>query len=237
MEDLSRMNHVYQPKFDVIKLDEGGAIYKQISDSFKRTLGSREEGENGEIENIFKINNSFILDIYKDASGAMERKLGEKPREELLFHGTSDKAIASIMKNNFDTDASPIDLGFQGEQRQKRSYYGKGIYFSSYSGVALMYGNNILVCKVILGNCETIGLNESPSVTREIPKEYDSRKVTRNDGKDAHVCVVKETHNILPYCVITLRNKNLSLQRKKEAFVSSEKKKLSTKIGIYLEMW
>ena len=233
MEDLSRMNHVYQPKFDVTKLDEGGAIYKQISSYFKgtSTLGSQEDGENCEIENIFKINNSFISDIFNDASSEMERKLRGKPREELLFHGTSDQAIASIVKNNFDTSASPIDLDFHGEMRQKRSYYGKGIYLSSYSGVALMYGNNILVCKVILGKCETIGMNESPSVIREIPEEYDSRKVTQNDGKDAHVCVVKEAHHILPYCVITLKNKNLSLQRKKEAFVSSEKKKLSTKIG------
>ena len=230
MEDLSRMNHVYQPKFDVFKLGEGCGIYKEISSYFKKTLGSREEGENCEIENIFKINNSFISEIYNDAASEMERKLGEKPREELLFHGTSDQAIASIVKNNFDTSASPIDREVHGEMRQKRSYYGNGIYLSSYSGVALMYGNNILVCYVTLGKCETIGLNESSTVIREIPEEYDSRKLTQNDGS-AHVCVIKEAQHILPYCVITLKNKNLSSQRKRQAFVLSEKKKLSTKIG------
>ena len=48
---------------------------------------------------------------------------------------------------------------------------------------------------------------------------------------DGHICVVKETHHILPYCVITLRNKNLSSQKKKEAFILLEKRKLSKKIG------
>ena len=225
-EDLLRMNRTYQPKFEVVKIDEAedGYIYMQISNYFKKTLGSREGGENCEIENIFKINNSFISDIYNDAFKEMERKLKGKSREELLFHGTSDKAIASIIKNNFDADASPTDLGVQGELREKKSQYGKGIYFSSSSAVALFYGNNILVCKVILGNVETMSMNEASSVTREIPAKYDSRKV-------GTICVVKDIHHILPYCVITLKNKNLSSQRKKEAFVSSEKKKLSTMIG------
>ena len=227
-EDLLRMNRTYQPKFEVVKIDEAedGYIYMQISNYFKKTLGSREGGENCEIENIFKIKNSFISDIYNDAYKEMERKLKGKSREELLFHGTSDKAIASIIKNNFDADARPADLGVQGEQREKRSQYGKGIYFSSSSAMALFYGNNILVCKVILGNVETMSMNEASSVTREIPAKYDSRKV-------GTICVVKDIHHILPYCVITLKNKNLSSQRKKGAFVSCEKKLLSTKIGIY----
>ena len=232
-EDLSRMNRIYQPKFEVVKIDEAedGYLYMQISNYFKKTLCSRKEGENCEIENIFKIENIVISDIYNDASKEMERTLKEKSKEELLFHGTSEKAIAAIIKNNFDADTSPTDLDIHGEQRQKRSQYGKGIYFSSSSAVALMYGNNILVCKVILGNVETISLNESPSFTREIPEEYHSRKVTGKNGKD--ICVIKETHHILPYCVITLKNKHLSSQRKKEAFVSCEKQLLSTRIGNY----
>ena len=227
-EDLLRMNRTYQPKFKVVKVDEEDAVYKQISNRFKNTLNSRESGENCEIENIFKIDNSFTLEIYNDASKEMERKLGERPREELLFHGTSDKAIPAIIKNNFDENAIPTDLGVHGKQRPKKSQYGKGIYLSSSSATALLYGNNILVCKVILGNVETISMNEASSVSREIPEKYDSRKVTLKGG---HILVVKEHLHILPYCVITLRNKNLSSQRKKEAFVSSEKKKLSTKIG------
>ena len=225
IDDLSRMDHVYKPKFDVVKIDEDDAIYKQMSNYFKKTLGSWEKGQNCEIENIFKINNNFISDIYNDASNEMERKLGEKPREELLFHGTSDKAIAAIIKNNFDPDASPTD------QRQKKSHYGKGIYFSSSSSGALLYGNNIMVCKVILGNSDIISFDEASNVTREIPAQCDSRKVTRKDEKEAHICVVKENHHVLPYCVITLKNKKLSSEKRKHTLVSSEKKKLSTKLG------
>ena len=231
IEDLRRMDRTYKPKFEVVKVDEEEAVYNEISNHFKKTLGSRETGENCEIETIFKIDNSFILEIYNDASKEMERKLGEKPREELLFHGTSDKAIAAIIKNNFDENAIPTDLGVQGKQRPKKSQYGKGIYLSSSSATALLYGNNILVCKVILGNVETISMIEASSVTREIPENYDTRKVTQRDGRDARIFVIKETRHILPYCVITLRNKNLSSQRKKEVFILLEKKRLSTKIG------
>ena len=85
--------------------------------------------------------------------------------------------------------------------------------------MALLYGNNILVCKVTLGNVETIGMNEASSMTKEIPEEYDSRKVTLKGG---HILVVKEHLHILPYCVITLRNKNLSSQRKKGLFVQQQ---------------
>ena len=237
MKDLSSMNHVYKQKFDVVKIDEDDAIYKQVSNYFKKTLCPRKEGENSEIENIFKINNNFLSDIYNEAKNEMEKKLGEKPREELLFHGTSDRAIASIIKHNFDTEASPTDLECNGEKRQKRSQYGKGIYFSCFSSMALMYGNNIIVCKVILGNCETLKMDETSMVTREIPAEFNSRKLTRNDERDARICVVKEASNILPYCVITLKNKSLSSERKKFVLVASEKRKLSTKIGIIEVMW
>ena len=79
MEDLSRMEDVYTPKYGVVKIAEDSANYKQVSDYFEKTLGSREEGENCEIENIFEINNKYTSDNYNDALKEMERKLGEKP--------------------------------------------------------------------------------------------------------------------------------------------------------------
>ena len=232
MRDLERMDHVYKqvdkPTIDVVKIEEEDAIYKQMSDHFKKNLASREEDEKCEIENIFKINNNFISYVYNDASYEMERKLGEKPIEELLFHGTSDEAIAGIIKNNFDADASPTDTDTTtGYVRPKGSQYGKGIYFCSSSATASKYGNNILVCKVILGNCETFspekmrekmkarqgGSQKWFNVNREISAEYDSRKVETSKG--VNVYVIKETDHILPYCVITTKNKNLCWAKSK----------------------
>ena len=106
MRNLLTMDRVYKqadkPTFEVVKIEEDDAIYKHISDHFKENLGSKEDDENCEIENIYKINNYFISYVYNDAINEMERKLGEKPTEELLFHGTSDKAISGFIKNNFE---------------------------------------------------------------------------------------------------------------------------------------
>ena len=203
-----------------------------MSDFFKKTVRSREEGENCEIENIFKINNKCISDRYNDALKEMRIKSGwREPREELWFHGTSDKAIASIIKNNFDVEARPNDLGVLGEQRPKRALYGKGIYLSGSSETALLYGNIIIVCKVILGKSENINFDEVSVNNRDIPTEYDSRILTHKNKVEGQICIVKETHRVLPYCVITLKNKGLSWERKRSAFITSEKRKLSTMLG------
>ena len=221
------------PKYGVVKMAEDSIRYKQVADNFKRTLQSREEGENCEIENIFQINNEIITDNYKDALKEMERKLGEKPTEESWSHGTSDKAIASIIKNNFDVEARPNDLHVDGEQRKKRAHYGKGVYLSNSSATALLYGNIIVVCNVILGKYEETSFDEASVNNRNIPAEYDSRILTHRNkiGAGGKICIVKETHHVLPHCVITLKNKGLSWERKRSAFITSEKRKLSTMLG------
>ena len=228
MEDLSKMEDFYKPKFDVVKLDEDSSVYKKVSTYFKKSVESREENENCDIENIFKINNKCLTDIYHNAIEEIETRLGGKSRKEILFHGTSDKAIASIVKNNFDVEVSPNDIG---ELRPKRAKYGKGIYLTSSSATSLLYGNVIIVCKVILGNCEIINIDKVSDFNRDIPAEYDSRKVTYSYEKHARVCVVKEPQNVLPYCVITLKNKELSAGRRRSANVISEKGRLSAKLG------
>ena len=232
MKDLSKLAKLYKPIFDMVRADEDSPVYKQLSDYFKRSLKSREEGENCEIENIFKVNNESLSDDYAEASKELEKKLGEKPREELLFHGTSEKAVASIIKDNFNMHEIPNDSGFDGVQRPKRSQYGKGIYFTSSSAKSLLYGNVIIVCKVLLGKCE-INSYDKIENQKEIPAEYDSRRLFHKDDKENYICIVKDIDHINPSFVITLKNKQLSAERKKKVFVTSEKRKLSSQLGIF----
>ena len=231
MEDLSGMEDVYTSKYGVVKIAEDSANYKQVSDYFEKTLGSREEGENCEIENIFEINNKYTSDNYNDALKEMERKLGEKPMERIFCHGTSDKAIASIIKNNFDVEAIPNDFGVHGEGRPKRAMYGKGIYLGNSSATALLYGNIIIVCHVIMGKCEKISFDDASVNNRNIPAEYDTRVLVNTKNIDGHICIVKETRHVLPQFVISLKNKGLSWERKRSAFIITEKRKLSTMLG------
>ena len=74
------------------------------------------------------------------------------------------------------------------------------------------------MCKVILGNLETISLNESPSFTREIPEEYHSRKVTGKNGKDGgkaggldEVATMKCPHCILSLMLVPVKMYTMSL--------------------------
>jgi len=114
--------------------------------------------------------------------------------EKLLFHGTSDVSINLIAENNFSLSALPAERG-------KVMLFGRGIYFSELPGVSLMYGNMLLLCKVLLGKSQRYYPNGD--VPPEIPDEFDSRIVMK-DGLEV-VTVVKNPDQILPYCIIYLK--------------------------------
>ena len=114
--------------------------------------------------------------------------------EKLLFHGTSDVSINLIAENNFSLSALPAERG-------KVMLFGRGIYFSELPGVSLMYGNMLLLCKVLLGKSQRYYPNGD--VPPEIPDEFDSRIVMK-DGLEV-VTVVKNPEQILPYCIIYLK--------------------------------
>ena len=114
--------------------------------------------------------------------------------ETLLFHGTSNENINLIAEDNFSLDALPAERG-------KVMLFGRGLYFSELPGVSLMYGNMLLLCKVLLGKSQRYYPNGD--VPPEIPDEFDSRIVMK-DGLEV-VTVVKNPDQILPYCIIYLK--------------------------------
>merc|ERR1711971_168747 len=114
--------------------------------------------------------------------------------ETMVFHGTSNENLNQIVENNFSLDHLPTD-------KEKLTFFGRGIYFSPLPGVSLMYGTGLLLCKVILGKCERYYSNGS--LPPEIPKGYDSRVIMR-DGEEI-VTVVKQPAQILPYCCLNIK--------------------------------
>merc|ERR1719430_2331986 len=136
---------------------------------------------------------------------------GKQVAETLLFHGTAVASVDSILKNNFSLDHSPIQQ--QESSRDKRRMFGEGIYFSEMPAVSLMYGNGLVLCKVILGDCETF--NPRPgTVQPDIPDQFDSREVKTRDGSGV-IHVVKRPAQVLPYCIIQLKNESLSSEYRK----------------------
>jgi len=117
-----------------------------------------------------------------------------KVQELLLFHGTSNESINKIIENNFVIDKSPAE-------RSKAMLFGRGVYLSELPGVSLMYGDNLLLCKVILGKSEIYYPNgRTPP---PIPDGYDSRIVIK-DGLKV-VTVVKNASQILPYSIVNIK--------------------------------
>ena len=123
--------------------------------------------------------------------------------EQLLFHGTSRSSLENILKHNFIIDNLP-----QGNiNRKKQMIFGRGIYFSKLPAISLMYGNVILLCKALPGNCEAYVPNGTPPL--EIPEEFDSREVRSRDNFGV-ISVIKHPHQILPYCILYLKKDTLT---------------------------
>ena len=120
-------------------------------------------------------------------------KYGKVP-EYFLFHGTANENINMIIEDNFVINHNPSD-------RSKAMLFGRGIYLSELPGVSLMYGEGLLMCKVILGKCQKYFPNGG--TPPPIPEGYDSRIVIKN-GMEV-VCVVKDPSQILPYSIVNIK--------------------------------
>eukprot|EP00092_Neocalanus_flemingeri_P102324 GFUD01130881.1.p1 GENE.GFUD01130881.1~~GFUD01130881.1.p1 ORF type:complete len:702 (+),score=200.18 GFUD01130881.1:81-2186(+) len=165
------------------------------------------------IESITYIENKESTEAYKKQKDVFEKqgKVDENinVEEMLLFHGTAVASLDSILNSNFIVDALPQQLNTQNEQRKKTMMFGRGVYFSELPAISLMYGNGLLLCKVMPGNCERFKPQGVPPP--EISAEYDSREVESNNSQGV-IHVVKSPAQILPYCVIQLKKQSLSSQ-------------------------
>merc|ERR1712126_125273 len=150
------------------------------------------------LESIVYVKNKTIEVEFNEQKAKFSRqvkvdKYGKVP-EYFLFHGTANENINIIIEDNFDICHNPDD-------RSKSMLFGRGVYLSQLPGVSLMYGEGLLMCKVILGKCQKYYPNgQTPP---PIPDGYDSRIVIK-DGMEV-VCVVKNPSQILPYSIINIK--------------------------------
>lgn len=170
------------------------------------------------IESITYIENNDSTAAYEKQKDLFKEqgKLNEdgKVDELLLFHGTAVSSIDSILSTNFIVDSIPQQRNSQNEQRKKTMMFGKGIYFSELPAISLMYGNGLLLCKVLPGKTEVF--QPQGVAPGDIPEEYDAREVqaTASDNQGI-IHVIKTPAQILPYCVIQLKKQSLTSEYKK----------------------
>jgi len=170
------------------------------------------------IESITYIENNESTAAYEKQKALFKEqgKLNKdgKVDELLLFHGTAVSSIDSILSTNFVVDSLPQQRNSQNEQRKKTMMFGRGIYFSELPAVSLMYGNGLLLCKVLPGNTELF--QPQGVAPGDIPEEYDAREVqaTASDSQGI-IHVIKTPAQILPYCVIQLKKQSLTSEYRK----------------------
>ena len=108
--------------------------------------------------------------------------------ERLVFHGTNS-SLDSIIKHNFK-------LSFC-----KRFAHGKGIYFSEFPSTSQLYGQKLLLCRVMVGNHY-----EGPGGGKEhtIPTQYQSKLVQPDQEGKANMIIIDNVDQILPAFIIEL---------------------------------
>ena len=165
------------------------------------------------IDSITYIENDETTKRYEEQRDLFlkEGKVNEtgKVDEMLLFHGTAMASLENILASNFLLEALPLQVNTQNETRKKTMMFGRGVYFSEIPAISLMYGNGLLLCKVMLGSCEVF--KPQGSSPQDIPAHYDSREV-RSLENEGVIHVVKNSAQIMPYCVIKLKSQSLTSQ-------------------------
>ena len=106
------------------------------------------------VKSIVYIRNEKISQAFENQRARFleEAKVNEHGRvpERFLFHGSSMQNINIIVEENFAVDVLPKDS----EKREKSMLFGLGVYLSPLPGVSMMYGDGLLLCKVLLGKSE-----------------------------------------------------------------------------------
>eukprot|EP00483_Globobulimina_turgida_P011693 UN11715 len=112
----------------------------------------------------------------------------------LAWHGTAQSNLETIVKNNFD-------LSKLGDNKKNKGYYGCGIYFSEFARISNVYGDGLLLCKVILGK-EFMMKFGKPEIGRTLEPGYDSHVAVKNNSKYGREVCIFDADQILPCYIV-----------------------------------
>ena len=135
--------------------------------------------------------NSDLVSKFEAKHAEMRRIYGvnKESKPVFAFHGTPQRNIEEIMKENFSL------------AKVKRTAYGHGIYFSEFPDVSIRYGDGLILSKVLPGKSYICG---SGGPRDHIQSGYDSH-IVEPDGEHqskGKMLVIGNPDQILPCYVI-----------------------------------
>eukprot|EP01114_Cavostelium_apophysatum_P021747 TRINITY_DN7671_c0_g1_i1.p1 TRINITY_DN7671_c0_g1~~TRINITY_DN7671_c0_g1_i1.p1 ORF type:complete len:605 (+),score=132.91 TRINITY_DN7671_c0_g1_i1:31-1845(+) len=167
--------------------DAGTIHFRTAESQFYRLLSP---GSKYEVTKVEYIVNPLLYRKFQ----ARRLKLAENMEWQdtkpiLCFHGTNDKNIDSIVKNNFDMERIGKNTGNMG-------VFGKGIYFSESPSYSMGYvggGTRIMLCQVLIGRSYKTG----GCMGASLQKGYDSHISTCGNE-----IVIYDVDSILPSYIV-----------------------------------
>jgi len=177
--------YIMFPRNDLDFTDPLQILYLAAEATFLRMVDKSGQGSTigrKTIKNIKYVENDSIrVTFMEKKSKFLANKIPHN--ERLVFHGTNEGNIDSILTENFRLD------------KCTRFAHGKGVYFSEFPDISLGYGTGLLLCRVMLGRTYT---------GSGMPEDWDSKLVSPDQQGKGQMVVVPNTEQILPAFIISL---------------------------------
>ena len=165
--------------------------YRLAESQFLRLMN--ETKSNRKIKSITYYSNPVLKKKFNDKADAF-KKAGRNDECIFGFHGTAATNVDEIMKNNFRIDLISKNTGNPGQ-------YGSGIYFSEVPEVCFHYGNSLLLCKVLLGECRDVTAMKDVK-GKPLTHGYDSHGAYPTSDGNFKIIVIGDKDQILPCYLI-----------------------------------
>ena len=176
-----------KPKNDTNFANPLDILYTTAEGTFLRMLkrGGGQGLDRNFIKEIKYFENEVLAERFNESKRRLEAQ-GITCKERLVFHGTPcDRNVEAIFQDGLLLS------------KCKRFAHGYGIYFSEFPDISQVYGQNLLLCRVLVGRPFIEGRHREHRASN-IPDGYNSKFVSPDvDGK-AQMIVIDKEDQILP---------------------------------------
>jgi len=184
------VRHELKPSRAFNPLNELDLHFRIVESQFLRLCAT--QNITRKLSKVEYIINKPLVDRFNRRQVELERR--HKGEVILAFHATRERAsIENIITNNFAVDriGSATDAG----------YYGRGFYFSEFPEVSLVYGQNLLLCRLLPGKTLDLGVHDRRD-GQPITRGYDSHRVSKDTRGYGKELVIADPDQILPCYVL-----------------------------------